>query len=75
MRQYCERYGETIYNVSKSFGDIPKWEGPTAERIVAEMNEKFPLDTLVERRRWRDARLSALAKLKKEMKEQDQKAE
>ena len=39
MRQYCDRYGETIYNVSSDFGPIPKWEGATEERIVREMNE------------------------------------
>ena len=67
MRQYCERYGETIYNVSKDFGPVPRWEGAAAERIVREMNEAVPLDTLAERRRWRDDRLAALARLKKEM--------
>ena len=65
MRQYCDRYGETIYNVSQDFGPVPRWEGETAERIVREMNETFPLDALPERRRWRDTRLAALARLKR----------
>ena len=39
MRQYCERYGDTIYSVSSDFGPVPKWEGETAERIVREMNQ------------------------------------
>ncbi|ELU04675.1 hypothetical protein CAPTEDRAFT_155064 [Capitella teleta] len=67
MANYSERYGEMIYRITETFGPNPKWEGPGHEKIIQEMNEQIPLDTLAERRRWRDARLTALAKLKREM--------
>ena len=70
MKNYCERYGETIYNVSRDFGKIEKWGGETGERINLELEAVIPVDQLVERRRWRDGRLAALAKLKKKIAEE-----
>jgi len=67
MRNYCERYGETIYNVSSTFGPVERWGGKAADEVVAGCDAMVPLEDLAERRRWRDKRLSALAKLKKEM--------
>ncbi len=67
MREYCEKYGDAIYDITKKFGPVPKWDGAVADKIHANMCEKIPLDTLDERRRWRDVRLSGLAKLKKEL--------
>jgi len=64
MANYCERYGDTIYNVASTFGPTPVFGGPVAERIAAELTERIPLDQLAERRRWRDVRLAELAKLK-----------
>ena len=62
-----DRYGETIYNVSESFGPTPKMGGAAAEQIHKELCEKVPIEKLQERRKWRDARLAALAKVKKDM--------
>ena len=67
LASYYERYGEMVYDIASSFGPVPKWEGPTAEKIVSEMSQRIPIESLVERRRWRDAHLAALTKLKKEM--------
>ena len=67
MQNYCDRYGETIYEITNNFGPIPYWDGPTKDKINDAMCARIPEDKLVERRRWRDARLSALAKLKKMM--------
>lgn len=67
MTNYCERYGETIFNVSQTLGPVTRFEGDTLERINRELEEKVPLDKLQERRAWRNARLASLAKLKKEM--------
>ncbi len=72
MRQYCERYGETIYNVTQTFGPPPRWKGATRDRVVADLDARFPLDRLPDHRRWRDRRLEALSKLKRE---QDAEAE
>ena len=64
---YCEKYGKGIYDIASKFGPPPRWDGAVAEKIITEMDKRIPVDTLVERRRWRDARLSALAKMKNEM--------
>lgn len=68
MKSYIERYGQTIYNVSQSMGPVPKMEGEVAESVCQQLNELYPLDKLQERRAWRDACLTRLAVLKKEMK-------
>lgn len=71
-QNYFDRYGETITNVSKTFGEIPKEWVQTDQagkdeiaRIAAMMRDLYPLDKLDERRNRRDNCLAALAKLKK----------
>ncbi|XP_043207249.1 lambda-crystallin homolog [Amphibalanus amphitrite] len=66
MLNYCERYGSTIEGVSKTLGPIPHWGGAQAEEIHRQLTAMVPLEKLQERRAWRDARLTALAKLKKD---------
>ena len=46
MLSYCERYGETIENVSKTFGPTPRWSGTQAEEIHRQMAQMVPLDKL-----------------------------
>lgn len=65
MLSYCERYSKTIYAVSQTMGATPKMEGPVAEQVAKELEEMVPLDKLPERRAWRDACLTKLAQLKK----------
>ena len=67
MKNYCDRYGEGIYNVAKSFGPVEKLQGAPAKTMAETMDKLVPLDKLDERRQWRDKRLSALAKMKKDM--------
>jgi len=73
-QNYCDRYGDTIYNVSQDSGPIPTgWkQASEADRAeVAELHATMcatvPLEKLDERRLWRDKRLAALAKLKRDM--------
>jgi len=73
-QNYCDRYGETIYNVSSDLGPIPtgwKQETPADKeevaRLEATMCSTVPLEDLYKRRVWRDKRLAALAKLKRDM--------
>ncbi|XP_015591467.1 lambda-crystallin homolog [Cephus cinctus] len=75
IKRYCEVYKNSIYKTSMTFGPIQKFEGPTAEKISNELNEITPLDKLQERRAWRDAALTKLSILKKEMNSQYKKAE
>ena len=71
MGSYIERYAQTMREVSAGFGPIPTFDGKGYEQIMKEMNEQIPLDQLEERRKWRDARMAGLAKLKKEMDDQE----
>lgn len=73
MKKYCEHYANGIYNVSKSFGPVLKFEGETAENITEQLNAICPLDKLQERRAWRDTALTKLSILKKEMKKMEKK--
>jgi len=65
MLDYCNRYANGIYNVSETFGPVPKMQGEMAEEINRQLCEKVPVEKLEERRAWRDERLACLAKLKK----------
>lgn len=67
MKKYCETYNKSIYDVSMTFGPVPKFVGETAEKISNELNEMCPLDKLQQRRAWRDKALTKLANLKKEL--------
>jgi L-gulonate 3-dehydrogenase len=64
---YCDRYGTMMYRITSSFGPPPLMtpDSDTAKRLATAMAERIPLDQLGERRLWRNARLAALAKLKK----------
>lgn len=67
MESYCERYGKTIYDVSMTLGEVPKYEGPVMKDIAKQLFEKVPMEKLQERRAWRDTCLTKLSILKKEM--------
>lgn len=73
MKKYCESYANGIYNVSKNFGPVPKFEGEMAKKISEQLNEICPLDKLQERRAWRDTALTKLSILKKEMSKKEKK--
>ncbi|KOX75101.1 Lambda-crystallin like protein [Melipona quadrifasciata] len=65
MKKYCETYKNSIYDVSMTFGPVPKFEGEMAEKISNELNEMCPLEKLQERRAWRDEALTKLSLLRK----------
>jgi len=76
-QNYCDRYGDTIYNVSSDLGPIPtgwKQASEMDKEEVKALHEAMcttvPLEKLGERRVWRDKRLAALAKLKRDMDKQ-----
>ncbi|KAK3097163.1 hypothetical protein FSP39_006975 [Pinctada imbricata] len=68
---YCKRYAQGAYNVQQeTFKPVPvMYDVETAEKIQKEYQASLPLDKIPERRKWRDARLAGLAKLKKEAEE------
>ncbi|XP_022094846.1 lambda-crystallin homolog [Acanthaster planci] len=67
---YLERYGSTIERVTSTFGPSPTFTGQAYNAVVSDSNAHYPLDKLQEIRQWRDARLVALAKLKKDLEPQ-----
>ncbi|CAG9858887.1 unnamed protein product [Phyllotreta striolata] len=64
---YCKRYADTIYAVSKDFKPPCKFEGPHVPVIGKQLESDVPLDKLQERRNWRDLALTKLSQLKKDM--------
>lgn len=67
MESYCDRYSKTIYDVSVTSGPVPKFEGPLVKEINRQLCTKVPIETLPERRAWRDDCLTKLSILKKQM--------
>jgi len=65
---YAHRYATMIHRVTWTYGPLPRLEGATLQNIHECFAEKIPVDQLNERRKWRDVRLAALEKLKKDMK-------
>eukprot|EP00095_Tigriopus_kingsejongensis_P008489 maker-scaffold18_size714446-snap-gene-5.18 protein:Tk08489 transcript:maker-scaffold18_size714446-snap-gene-5.18-mRNA-1 annotation:"hypothetical protein DAPPUDRAFT_306692" len=74
VAQYCQSYGNTIYNVSQDLGPTPEdWKMETdehkkqVEEITKELENLYPLEKLDERKLRRDTCLAALAKLKRSL--------
>lgn len=72
MLDYCSRYGDGIYNVSQTFGPNPHMEGEVAKFMHNEVCKISPLENIAERRRWRDAHLAALSKMKRDLDSKEQ---
>ncbi|KAL4232929.1 Crystallin [Mactra antiquata] len=71
MYSYAERYAEMIQGIMATFREPDQFGGETLDQIQAEMEQLVPMDTLQERRKWRDRRLAALAQLQKKLNEED----
>ena len=70
---YCKRYADGAYNVQKeTFKPIPvQYDVETAEKIQTEYDASIPLDKIPDKRKWRDARLANLAKMKKQLEDKN----
>ncbi|KAH7947034.1 hypothetical protein HPB52_007465 [Rhipicephalus sanguineus] len=66
MLEYADKYAKGIVKVSKTFGPVPTYDGPTLTKVNAELLQKVPLKDLQKRRQWRDTKLAELAKHKKQ---------
>jgi L-gulonate 3-dehydrogenase len=64
---YLTRYGKGIFDVSSDFRPLARIEGAAVDRIEQEMNERIPLDSIDQRKKWRDERLKAISQLKKQL--------
>ena len=67
MVNYCDRYAETIFNVSKTLGPVTRFEGANLEKVNQQLVDQVPLENLQEKRAWRNNCLASLAKLKQSM--------
>ena len=72
MQRNIDRYQKGMHRVLGDFGPIPSFVGKGLEQIKGELEARIPLDKLEERRQWRDRRLAALAKLKRDLEESGQ---
>jgi len=64
---YCERYGEAIYDVSMTQTEIPRMTPESSQEIDRQLQEKVKNEGLPERRQWRDENLAQLATFKKNL--------
>ncbi|CAG0887562.1 unnamed protein product [Cyprideis torosa] len=75
MKAYLRTYGEAMLKAADDLGPVPhesyKEGTPTANDICRQLEELVPLDQLQARRAWRDKRVAALAKLKKDLDQSD----
>lgn len=67
QQDYFDKYSQGIYDVSLTMGAVPKMEGPVAKKIADDLLKRIPIETLPERRKWRDERLVQLSLLKKRL--------
>jgi len=65
MPDYFQRYAQGIFDVSNDMGATPMMEGDTAKKIGDAMLNRIPVEQLKQRQKWRDEKLIALSKLKK----------
>lgn len=69
MVDYMQQYGAGLERVSSTFGPTPNYSAlpPSVEEIDKQLQAMTPKDKMAEQRKWRDQRLSALAKLKRDL--------
>ncbi|XP_043929127.1 lambda-crystallin homolog [Protopterus annectens] len=70
MKDYCEKYSESVRRVASSFGPVPEFSGEAADKINEALSKEIPSDPnhLGARREWRDSCILQLARMKKNIK-------
>jgi len=67
MKNYLDRYADTIYNCSKEMGPLKKMEGDTAAEICSSLFRRVPEEKLTEARARRDLFLVKLAQIRNDI--------
>ena len=62
-QEYSQKYASGIIRVSKTFKDVPTYSKETVDVVDHVLSSKMPVAELTKWRKWRDTRLSLLAKL------------
>jgi L-gulonate 3-dehydrogenase len=65
VRDYIERYQGIYATLFEQMQRRVDWAGPVLVQIEGERRAKLPANQLVERQKWRDRRLMALAAQKR----------
>ncbi|MCB1509834.1 MAG: 3-hydroxyacyl-CoA dehydrogenase [Hyphomicrobiaceae bacterium] len=66
IRDYCERFGPTLYNLSKDEVTEALWSEENIARIMASWGREPTPDEVLDKSRWRDNRLAALVAHKRQ---------
>lgn len=75
FKDYLERYGNSIDTVTGTFPESVSFQPEDCGELIEQVDKMVPLDELQPRRMWRDKRLAALAKLKKNMDEDEKRSD
>lgn len=67
FKEYCGRYGQGIYDVSMTMGEVPLMTEESCKEIDRQLQVMVPMDKLPERRNWRDENLAELAAFKNKL--------
>ena len=67
IADYARRLGELYRDIAASTAEHHAWDDALIARVEAARRETLPADALAARRSWRDRRLMALARHKREM--------
>ena len=71
IKDYCDRYGANITRVCETQSSARELAGATCSTIHEAMCRQTPVESLPERRQWRDSRLAALAAHKQQQDTKD----
>lgn len=66
IRDYCERYGGMYESIAQEQADTAPWSDALLAELHAQRRALLPKEQLLARRRWRDERLMALMRHKRE---------
>jgi len=68
IRDFCERYGPTLYNLSAEEVREETWSGENIQRIIDSWRHNPSAEEISEKSLWRDERLAALVAHKRQAK-------
>lgn len=71
LRDYCERFGPTMYGLSKLPVTEELWSDKNIDKVAASWGKSPTPDAIAEKSAWRDNRLAALVVHKREQKQYD----
>ena len=71
LRDYCERFGPTMYGLSKLPVTEDLWSDENIDKVAASWGKRPTAEQILEKSAWRDNRLAALVVHKRQQKQYD----